>query len=94
MDVQAPIDPVKRAKAAAEARIALVGTAHKRAEKINSMLVRLQEERGLYGEEYQAALAAWSKDDLEGFGLVAPDQMIKAAPAKKAGSKTVSASEA
>ncbi|MGC4851817.1 hypothetical protein ACLQ24_00105 [Micromonospora sp. DT4] len=83
MDAQAPADPVKRAKAAAEARIALVGTAHKRAEKINSMLARLQEEHGLYGQEYQAALAAWSRDDLEGFGLVAPDQIAVTGSARR-----------
>jgi hypothetical protein len=83
MDVQAPIDPVKRAKAAAEGRIALVGTAHKRAEKIATMLAKLQEEHGLYGEEYQAALSAWSRDDLETFGLIAPEQLAVAGSVKR-----------
>jgi hypothetical protein len=48
---------------------------HKRGEKIAGMMAKLQEEQGLYGEEYQAALAAWSRDDLDGFGLAAPDQL-------------------
>lgn len=75
MDATAPVDPVKRAKAAAEARIALIGTAHRRSEKIATMTAKLHEEHGLYAEEYQAALSAWSKEDLEGFGLLAPDQI-------------------
>ena len=73
MDTTAPVDPVKRAKAAAEARIALVGAAAKRQEKIAAVVAKLHEEQNLYGDEYRAALTAWSKDDLEGFGLAAPE---------------------
>jgi hypothetical protein len=75
MDASTSVDPVKRAKAAAEARIALVGAAAKRQEKIAAMVAKLQEEHGHYGEAYRAALAAWSKEDLEGFGLTAPEQL-------------------
>lgn len=85
MDASVPVDPVRRAKAAAEARIALVGAAAKRQDKIASIVAKLHEEHRLYGEEYRAALTAWSKDDLEGFGLAAPEQLAPtgAGPAKR-----------
>lgn len=82
------VDAVKLAKAAADKRIALVGTAAKRAEKIATMNAKLLEEHDLYHKEYQDALTAWSKDDLAGFGLVSPEQLptgsTKRASAKRA----------
>lgn len=94
MDASLSADPVKRAKAAAETRVALVGAAAKRQEKIATMVAKLQEEQGFYGEEYRAALTAWSKDDLEGFGLAAPDQLLVTAGAPQKRSAKRSAGQA
>lgn len=82
-------DPVKLARIAADKRVALVTVASRRQDKIKSILAKVSEEQAAYEGEYRAAMEAWSKPELDDFGLLAPEQVVKPiVSAKKATAKS------
>ncbi|MEV6520307.1 hypothetical protein AB0M43_00010 [Longispora sp. NPDC051575] len=68
-------DPVKAAKAATAANVALVEAATRTQSRIRDLQSQLAAAQTDYVETHKAVTAAWGKSQTETFGLMAPDQL-------------------
>lgn len=68
-------DPVKAAKAAAAANVAMVEAASRSQARVRDLAAQLAAAQTDYAELYKAVTAAWGKTRTEEFGLAAPEQL-------------------
>ncbi|WP_412538640.1 hypothetical protein R8Z50_22645 [Longispora sp. K20-0274] len=91
MAKQDDADPVKAAKAAAAANVALVEAASRHQARVRDLTAQLAAAKIDYAELHKAVTAAWGKTVTEEFGLLAPEQLRTKSPGARVSARSRSA---